>query len=459
MGIRHFRDVDLKSGLQSLNLTGNLISDFEGFDPQYVSGLQILVMDQNPILSFKGFPEDCPELEWLSMIDCPIASLPNFRAIAVAVVGPKLKVLNGDPVTEKDKALALTYGVRETVFPLLAKGWIPCKPVSFSSKALWDRLMGEINDQEKDPWSLRACRLLKTLGWSIHEMRAFVKRYYEGGPAEVKKEEEKKEEDTLEAQVERQQEIIGVLATQLQALKSGNHLFNRYKNVVRAVAGDLIANDKYLDIINGGGFVDERDDASEHYEELRAAVIDFLHADEYDSDQELIAKLNELMIEEEDQGEKLSESSSESSKKGDKKLEEESDKKAEEEEKSEKKVEEEEKSEKKAEEEEKKSGDESENSESSKRSRKSRKSRHSESDRSSQHEGDDGSATGEGFRKKKRRRSRRSESESEHGSRKSRKFRKSDAESASDVKPADDNESTSGAASPEKGEEDKAEHE
>ena len=315
-GIRHFNDVDLKKGLQSLNVTGNLLTDFEGFDEKFCPDLQILVLDQNPILSFKGFPENVPELEWLSMEDTPVARLPNFRPLAVAVVGPKLKVLNGAPVTEKDRALALTYGVREDVFPLLVKGWLPIKPVNFSNKTLWDRLSSEIDDQEKDPFALRACRLLKQVGCSIHEMRRFIKNYYEGEVKEAKKQEEEKQEDSLEAQVEKQQELIGVLATQLQALKSGNQLFNRYKNVVRAVAGDLITNDKYLEIVNNGGVVDEQKDEGEHYEELRAAVIEFLQADQYESDNELIAKMNELMNEEEDrQEDNKSESSSKSSKK------------------------------------------------------------------------------------------------------------------------------------------------
>ena len=315
-GIRHFKDVDLKKGLQSLNVTGNLLTDFEGFEEKFCPDLQILILDQNPILSFKGFPENCPELEWLSMEDTPVSRLPNFRPLAVAVVGPKLKVLNGDPVTEKDRALALTYGVREDVFPLLVKGWLPIKPVNFSNKTLWERLSSEIDDQEKDPFALRACRLLKQVGCSIHEMRRFIKSYYEGEVKEAKKQEEEKQEDSLEAQVEKQQELIGVLATQLQALKSGNQLFNRYKNVVRAVAGDLITNDKYLEIVNNGGVVEEQKDESEHYEELRAAVIEFLQADQYESDNELIAKMNELMTEEEDRHEdNKSESSSKSSKK------------------------------------------------------------------------------------------------------------------------------------------------
>ena len=316
-GLREFSQVDLKTGLQSLNLTGNFLSDFVGFNQKYVGGLQILILDKNPILSFKGFPEDCPELEWLSMIDCPISQLQNFRALAVAVVGPKLKVLNGVAVSANDKAAALTYGQRKDVFPLLQKGWIPCKPVNFSNKALFDRLTSEVNDQEKDPLVLRAVRLLKTCGWSFQEMRAFIKKYYEGDLIDSKPKGPSKDDDSLEAQVEKQQELISVLAAQLQALKSGNHLFTRYMNMVKAVAADLIANDTYLEAVNNGGANEDEKAESEngeHYEELRAAVIEFLRADRYESDDSLIAKLNELMGEEEDRAEQPHESSDSGSK-------------------------------------------------------------------------------------------------------------------------------------------------
>ena len=84
--IRSFHNLSFQSDIEYLNLSNNLFFDFIGFQPP--KKLKALIMNDNPILSFEGFPEgETTNLEEISLINCPISKLGNFRSLCLIVIG------------------------------------------------------------------------------------------------------------------------------------------------------------------------------------------------------------------------------------------------------------------------------------------------------------------------------------------------------------------------------------
>ena len=331
---RFFLDVNIPEGTQNVVLTGNRFVDFVGFKP--VDSIETLNLDNNPILSFRGFPL-MPNLRSLSMIGTPIAGLQNFRVQALACCGPKLRYINGSEVTSNEKSAAAAFGDQKLSHDFLIRGWIPKKPIAIQPDRGIDfsrtagkkgapqalpakkRIEKIVASQDADPVSVRAVRVLRAQGNDTAQIRAFLRKHfaptkekdYTGKAATYKK----KQETAVEVQIQHQQELINVMAAQLQALRTGNRTFNEYNEMVETAGKLLIENAEFLARLESGAPLEKTETVKvvkRDYELLRAAIVEFLDVDERTPDSELISALNEISVSD-SVPEKRSSSSSDSS--------------------------------------------------------------------------------------------------------------------------------------------------
>lgn len=311
-----FMDVNIPEGTQQVILTGNRFVDFVGFKP--VDSIESLNLDKCPILSFRGFPM-MPNLRSLSMIGTPIAGLRNFRVHALACCGPKLRFINGTEVTSNEKSAAAAFGDEKLSHDLLIRGWIPKKPIAIQPDRPTDltkpkgkkaapqalpakqRVEKIVAAQDGDPVSVRAVRVLRAQGMDTSQIRLFLRKHFaptkekddSGKAAKYKK----KQESAIEAQIQHQQELINVMAAQLQALRTGNRTFNEYSEMIQSAGRALIENAEFLAKLEGKTGDDQeknRKAFKPDYALLRAAILEFLEADVSTSDRELINAMNEI---------------------------------------------------------------------------------------------------------------------------------------------------------------------
>jgi Leucine-rich repeat (LRR) protein len=104
--VRFFCDIEIPDGVEQMHLPENWITDFVGLPDS--DSLVDLVLDKNPIISFRGFPT-LRNLQHFSLRGTPISKVPNFRALAVLCAGDQLESLNGQEVTTVDRAAAKAY--------------------------------------------------------------------------------------------------------------------------------------------------------------------------------------------------------------------------------------------------------------------------------------------------------------------------------------------------------------
>lgn len=321
--IKTFADLTISPIIQGVNLSTNLITNFEGLQPH--ENLKTLILDNNPIVSFQGFPEKgkLPNLEYISLINCPISKLPNFRSLILALIGPALKTINGSEVTRNDLFLSLKY--HESIVPFLTKGWIPRKPISIT-KDTFESINKISERQENDPFSLKAVSLLRTVGFTAIEIRSFLRRYF-NPDSNLNDQRNINFYPTTRgrnnnSQVQKQQELINAMDAQLQALRNGNRNFNAYEDMLKTIGAPLIENaeivhqmSKQFEENNEEQTETEKDNQQENtqttddpYEELRKAAIELIQEDENIDDSELIQKLYQLIDEEEDDPDKTNNS-------------------------------------------------------------------------------------------------------------------------------------------------------
>lgn len=332
--LRVFVDVDVPEGTQNVVLSDNRFVDFVGFNA--VSSIESINFDNNPILSFRGFPK-MPNLRILSMLGTPISGLPTFRAQAIACC-PQLRVINGSEVTSKEKSNAAAFGDPDVAYELISRGWLPKKPIALQPLRERDpnlesdrkkkkknvpapnseRIERIVAMQDSDPVSVRVVRILRAQGMDIAQIRSFLRKHF--APTKerqtLSKTTKKKQDSGIEAQIQRQQEIINVMAAQLQALRTGNRTFNEYNEMLSVAGRPLIENAEFLSKLENGESLEqnkERKGFRPDYAVLRAAVLEFLEADESTPDKELIGFLNEIAEEEEKKLAEEHESSSSSS--------------------------------------------------------------------------------------------------------------------------------------------------
>jgi hypothetical protein len=326
--IRFFCELEIPDGIEQLHLAENSITDFVGLNDS--DCLIDIVLDKNPIISFRGFPT-LTNLQHLSLRRTPISKLPNFRALAVLCSGDQLKNLNGQEVTSVDRASAKAYlrsfpqlktqgDLDPIARDLIIRGWIPREPIAFApsrearTKKLdtkeingaWNPardvradILALVERQEQDPISVQITRTLRYIGYTEIEIGEYLRRYF---GAEIRNPPVKKGKiSEIDAQLESQEEVIGTLARQLQILRSGNQVLANYQTMIAEAGKRLIENREIV-----AGYAGEHvtpDVSVADHELLRTAVINFLHADPNSTDADLIDGLDAVIIREEDEEE------------------------------------------------------------------------------------------------------------------------------------------------------------
>jgi hypothetical protein len=333
-GIHSFCEVDLPEGIQRGVFSDNQITDFVGLTPS--SSLEVLVLDRNPLLSFRGFPP-LPALTTLSCLDSPLAALPNFRALAVICAWPHLTRLNRTDVTAADKTSAAAYGAPESARALLVRGWLPRKPInvfpspkipplptspSFTTQRkkrpaprnppfdreqakrdaeAESRVLQTVAQQEHDPVSLQMVRILGANGRpgsSDTQIRQSLRAFF--GPAKPPASAQSIARSPAEQQIDSRQQVIDTLATEIEVLRTGNRIMNQYEELLRTAGAPLLRNAEELEAIERGARASAKGSGASDYGALRAAVLQYLQADDTLEDGELIAQLNEMLGSEEE---------------------------------------------------------------------------------------------------------------------------------------------------------------
>lgn len=306
--IRSFKNLSFQDSIESLNLSNNLFFDFIDFKPP--NRLKALILNDNPIISFEGFPDgQTPNLEEISLINCPISRMRNFRSLCIIAVGTQLKSINGVKITHNDLSSALKYGTElanndsKTIRQLLIHGWLPKKPVILEKSTL-DSIWNSLESRKNDPFSLKTVSKLRIIGYDKSEIKDVLRKYFSPSSKSKfykKNIPEKNESDPIESQVQKQQELINTLSVQIQSLRNGNKTFNAYDEMLKTIGAPLIKNAEIIinhDTIKtnsktaGQSNLQNDDD----YEELRKAAIDLIQEPETIDDYELIQKLSDIFF-------------------------------------------------------------------------------------------------------------------------------------------------------------------
>ena len=295
-----FADIDIPSDIPILNFRGNKITDFIGFGS--FDSVKILILDDNPILSFRGI-EQLPNLQEVSLQHTPISKLLNFRELAILAFGFQLQKLNGYPILPEEKSRALSYGDPLTTFSFISRGWLPRRPTAYiKPKALSTRKKSQdfsqiplINSllisQENDPISVRFVRLLNETGATRKEIRSCISNYF-STQVSTKKRQIKKKKSKYMKQIEKQDEIINLLALQIIQLRNENGLMRNYEKMLMTTGSSLIENQMILENRfiqqnkdETSNFEDEND---ESFEELRNVMVKCVQSDVLISNTDLI---------------------------------------------------------------------------------------------------------------------------------------------------------------------------
>ncbi|EAY12690.1 Leucine Rich Repeat family protein [Trichomonas vaginalis G3] len=367
-GLKDINDLELNEKIVTLDLSDNKLTDFLDFPEN--SNIETLILDRNPLLSFKGFPK-MEKLTNLSLFETPLAKLSNFRALAYIAAGPQLKILNGTEITKADISNAHTYGDPQYTINLVTQGWLPkrpsytndMKPISIreetgkskkktpakqntptTKKSLvaratmkkeetfkkqkeqvdgnqLTRMLNILDSQKNDPLSVRAVRILRSIGVPRDEIKQFLKNYFSPVVHQKKQPKVKKPQvdpNSLEGQIEKQKETIHLLATQLCTIRSQNRNFVMYEEMINEIAGPLFENariveeelardekgltESYISQQRNNTSiqpqiqqVDQRmDQPKDLYVDLRKTLIEYLKTTPEKNDNELIELLNDL---------------------------------------------------------------------------------------------------------------------------------------------------------------------
>lgn len=187
--ISSFTQIEIPEITTSLNLSKNYIADFTGFSPEL--RLETLILDDNPIVSFRYFPErHC--IHHFSAIRSPITLLPNFRLLTLIVLGDSLETINGTRITPDERAAASgqklcdffsrkalnknsekeCQEVRKDMSSIIRKGWI--------GDALPKNLevaKEEAEEAENDPITVLGVRLFNIVHSDEETMLIFFRQH------------------------------------------------------------------------------------------------------------------------------------------------------------------------------------------------------------------------------------------------------------------------------------------
>ena len=120
-GLQHCKGLP-SSGVEDLILDSNPITSFQGFPPMH--SLKQLSMNNTSVTNFRGFPH-VPNLEVISLKCTPVMSHPYART-AVLLLCPRIRVINGEPVTGSERQLCKLYP--SECSSLVRSGWMPTIP-------------------------------------------------------------------------------------------------------------------------------------------------------------------------------------------------------------------------------------------------------------------------------------------------------------------------------------------
>lgn len=80
-----------------------MIDSFDGLKD--LPNLRVLSLNFNSISSFANFPR-LPALHSLNLYGNPVAEVPSFRSMAIAVNNPDLVSINGNAIQAEERAAA-----------------------------------------------------------------------------------------------------------------------------------------------------------------------------------------------------------------------------------------------------------------------------------------------------------------------------------------------------------------
>ncbi|OHS93702.1 hypothetical protein TRFO_40023 [Tritrichomonas foetus] len=116
--IDSLKDLGTQKYLKTLNISETDIASLESLPPQ--PNLQQIVCDNTDIDSFVGLSRH-PKLKSVSFLHTPLSERENFRLSCLVIVGQMLSVINGVPVTQRERIQAAEYPVISRY--LLEAGW------------------------------------------------------------------------------------------------------------------------------------------------------------------------------------------------------------------------------------------------------------------------------------------------------------------------------------------------
>ncbi|EAY12199.1 hypothetical protein TVAG_004050 [Trichomonas vaginalis G3] len=241
MRLRDLNDIEIPDAAISFDASNNLLTDFTGFEPK--GNIRGVVFDNNPLVSFRNFPRNT-NITSFSAAGSPLSMLPNFRQLAILVLGPKIEIINGIKVTPNEfsevsaKTLATYYKggdankmpqqelnmYVESFTDALINGWIYAGlPRSLN------QLDVDATRQQNDPLSVRVVRILTILRWKDEDIIQFIDNIFNETPAQKSKQ-KKSKSDFLDEQLQKQRDIIQMMKEELQSLQHEQNVKEDRKN-------------------------------------------------------------------------------------------------------------------------------------------------------------------------------------------------------------------------------------
>lgn len=319
--ISSFTQIEIPEIATSLNLSNNYIAEFAGFIPE--PSLETLILDDNPIVTFRNFPEN-NNIRHFSALRAPITLLPNFRFLTLLAIGDGLESINGVDVTLNEKAAvsgqklfdffsrkAITKGseneykeIKNLMSSLLKQGWIgdslPRNLTSAEKKA---------EEAESDPITVLGVRLFNIVHSDEETMILFFRQHMSPSHKIIIA------PPRIDEKLEQQQNLIAFMQDQLNELKKEHQdqvqklqktttykskvqrekeleeleesTLNAYNEVVRRAAPELIENSRII-------LEEEKKKGRKNPKGLRTVAAKILGVDPNIGDRELAKMLREL---------------------------------------------------------------------------------------------------------------------------------------------------------------------
>lgn len=119
-----FRALGSQKSLKKLDISNSSVTSLHTLQPQ--PQLKEIICDGSKLNSFAGLSSQ-PRLSSFSFKNTPLANTENSRLAAIICIGPRLSLLNGTPVTRKERQLAACYPPVAQF--LVENGWVVKYPL------------------------------------------------------------------------------------------------------------------------------------------------------------------------------------------------------------------------------------------------------------------------------------------------------------------------------------------